>query len=387
MQASGPAMGAALLVVGVIVGAGLVLITFYATGSLTPRTMTGTTTETLATTVTTTVSRTQTASWKPAAGYPLQASDRLGVFAQQCVNSTAYIYCVGGQDANEGPHNSVYTSSAFSSPSSNITSWTLDLNLYPQTIDRQSCVASSGYVYCVGGTNDDAGDDTNASYYAPLTSNGVVSAWVATKAFPIPVDSQSCVASSGYIYCVGGFGEALGTNATSFASNFVYYASLSSSGIGSWSKSTSYPAGIFLPSCFAAKGYIYCVGGVDNISGNPVSTDYYAPLSSSGVGAWTQTEAYPIVASNQACAVSSDYVYCVGGAGSNSYLNAVFFATVSSEGIGAWAQAADYPLGVMTDCVISSGNIYCVGGSSSSSEYSAAYYLSLESALGVTTTG
>lgn len=64
VQASSPAMGAALLVIGVIVGAGLVFGTFYAAGSLTPRTATGTTTQTLTgttmqiltTTITTTVS-------------------------------------------------------------------------------------------------------------------------------------------------------------------------------------------------------------------------------------------------------------------------------------------------------------------------------------------
>ncbi len=379
-------MGAALLVVGVILGAGLVLATFYATGSLTPRTMAGTTTKTLTTTVTTTINNAQTASWKPAANYPLQASGTLGVFAQQCVNSTAYIYCVGGQDALSNPRNAVYTSSAVSSSSGNITGWTLGLNLYPQNIGGQSCVASSGYVYCIGGTYDNASDDVNASYYAPLSSNGVVGTWSATKSFPIPVDSQSCAASSGYIYCVGGFGEALGTNATSFPSNFVYYAPLSSSGIGSWSKSTSYPEGIYLPSCFAASGYIYCVGGVD-ISGGALSADYYAPLSSAGVGKWTPTMAYPIAASGQACAASAEYVYCVGGMGSSSYLSAVYYATVSSGGIGAWAQAANYPLSVMTDCVISSGNIYCVGGAGSSPEYSATYYVSIESLLGVTTTG
>jgi len=57
-------MGAALLVIGVIVGAGLVFGTFYAAGSFTPRTatntttqtLTGTTTQILTTTVTTTVS-------------------------------------------------------------------------------------------------------------------------------------------------------------------------------------------------------------------------------------------------------------------------------------------------------------------------------------------
>ena len=54
MQASSPTKGAALMVIGVLVGAGLVFGTFYATGSLTPRTTTGTTTQIVTTTDTTT---------------------------------------------------------------------------------------------------------------------------------------------------------------------------------------------------------------------------------------------------------------------------------------------------------------------------------------------
>ena len=54
MQASSPTMAAALVVIGVIVGGGLVFGTLYAAGSLTPRTTTGTTTQTVTTTGTTT---------------------------------------------------------------------------------------------------------------------------------------------------------------------------------------------------------------------------------------------------------------------------------------------------------------------------------------------
>ncbi len=89
----------------------------------------------------------------------------------------AYIYCIGGQDANGGPRSEVYSSSAISSSSANITSWTSDSNQYPQTINGQACVVYSGYVYCVGGSYDDGGDDIASSYFAPLSSGGVVGSW------------------------------------------------------------------------------------------------------------------------------------------------------------------------------------------------------------------
>ncbi len=318
--------------------------------------------------------------WKKTAEYPLQIDGTVGVAAQSCVNSTAYVYCIGGEDANSSPHNAVYTSSAISSSSGNITSWTLDSTSYPSPIYGEACVVSSGYIYCVGGTYDDLGDDIASSYYAPLSSNGVVGSWTRTTAYPIPVDSQSCVASSGYIYCMGGFDEAQGTNATSYPSSYVEYAPLTSSGIGPWSNSTAYPADVYAPSCVAADSYIYCLGGLDSNS-NYLNAVYYASPSSSGVGTWTRTTPYPLDQIGQACAISSGYIYCVGGYEASGYTNAVYYATVSSGGIGAWVKAANYPLSTWTTCVILSGHLYCVGG-----ESGATYYVSLESLLGVTAT-
>jgi cyclophilin family peptidyl-prolyl cis-trans isomerase len=324
--------------------------------------------------------------WASAATYPVQAQDTPGVAGQSCVNGTVYIYCVGGQDVAEGPHNAVYTSSAISPYYSNITGWTPDSALYPQTIYAQSCVAYSGDVYCVGGTYDDAGDDVASSYYAPL-SNGVVGAWSPTTPYPTPVDSQSCVESSGYIYCVGGYGETEGTNATAYLSSSVEYASLSSSGIGPWQNSTSYPLNSYGPACFAGGGYVYCVGGFDN-NNNPLSTSYYAPLSATGVGTWTQTTAYPFQGLGQACAISLGYVYCVGGDESSGLTNVVYYATVSSGGIGAWGEGPSYPESVLTTCAISTGDLYCIGGfdGSSAGETGATYYAPLSLLLSATTT-
>lgn len=377
---------AALLVIGVMLGAGLVFGAFYAAGSLAPKTMIGTATEIVTSTLTTTINYAQAASWERGADYPLQVASSSGVLGQQCINSTAYVYCIGGKDTSSSPRNEVYSSSFIASSSGNITGWTLDSSAYPRTIYDQSCVASSGYVYCVGGTYDDVGDDTSSSYYAPLGGDGVVGAWSPTESFPIPVNSQSCTAWSGYIYCVGGFGEAQGTNKTSFLSNFVYYAALSSSGIGPWSKSTSYPENVFLPSCIAADGFIFCVGGFNSV-GNAVSTDYYSPISSGGVGTWVQTSAYPVAAEGQTCSASSGYIYCVGGSGAGSYLDAFYYAAVSSKGIGGWAQATNYPQSALTDCVASSGYLYCVGGANGSAKYGATYYVSLEPLTSTTTTG
>ena len=333
--------------------------------------------------------QTSISPWDSAAGYPLQLGGTFAVAGQQCVSNGAYVYCIGGQDANGGPRSEVYSSSAISSSSANVTGWTSDSNQYPVTINGQSCVVYSGYVYCVGGSYDSGGDDVASSYFAPLSSGGVGGSWNSTASYPIPIDSQSCVASSGYIYCVGGNNETDGTNADSIASSSVWYAQLSSSGIGNWTASASYPYNLYFSSCSAANGYIYCLGGADS-SDNAVSAAYSAPLSPAGVGTWTQTTAYPLQESGLACAISSGYIYCVGGQGQlNSYTNAVYYAPISSGGIGTWKQAANYPLSVETTCVISSGDLYCIGGFDGSSvgENNAVHYISLATLSGATTSG
>jgi len=326
------------------------------------------------------VTTSNSSKWELGADYPLEVQDTIGVSGQQCVNSASYIVCIGGMDISGGPQNGVYLSSSVSSSGGNITGWAPESYPYPQPIFGQSCVTYSGFVYCVGGTYDDGGDDLATSYYAPLSSTGIVGKWNSTTAFPVPVDSQYCIASSGYIYCLGGWTESNGLNASRALSSFDYFAPISSSGIGDWNQTAPYPTGDYLPSCYSENNYIYCLGGVDGGS-SALSTAYYAPLSSSGLGPWTATTSYPFDGIGQSCAFSSGYIYCVGGETSSGFSNLVYYALVSPGGIGQWVQGATYPEGIWTNCVIVSGNMYCVGGldSSSNGETGATHFIDLTS--------
>ena len=117
----------------------------------------------------------------------------------------------------------------------------------------------------------------------------------------------TCVISEGYIYCIGG--QNLGSGNHNFYS--VFYAPISSSGIGSGESTTSYPSAVAFLGCATDGGYVYCVssgvyGGV-----------YYASVSPSGVGTWVSTTSYPGMIVNQVCSTSGAYIYCVGGPGSD----------------------------------------------------------------------
>src|SRR5487761_1097838 len=134
--------------------------------------------------------------------------------------------------------------------------------------------------------------------------------WTSTTGSPTTISAESCAISSGYIYCVGG---ALGNGPT----NAVYYAAVSSSGVGPWTPTTSYPTTIWIESCAISSGYIYCVGGGTGGVSEGSNAVYYAAVSSSGVGTWTSTTSYFPNIEAQSCAIFSGYIYCVGGFSSN----------------------------------------------------------------------
>src|SRR5438132_1222456 len=177
---------------------------------------------------------------------------------------------------------------------------------YPTGIASQSCVTNSGFIYCVGGTTFPTGI-TDAVYFAPITSSGV-GLWASTTSYPVLVAEQSCVTNSGFIYCVGG-----GTDLVSFAP-------ISSSGLISSRRTTNYTFTIY-PQFVADPAFFFFFGGRSSSIG--LTDDvFFAPISSSGVGTWTTTNSYPFTIFEQSCVTRASLIYCVGG---NSGTSAVFF--------------------------------------------------------------
>jgi N-acetylneuraminic acid mutarotase len=288
-------------------------------------------------------------AWNPSTSYPLT------VWTQSCVESGGYLYCVGGLTGSNTVTDS--TSAVYYAPvsSSGIGSWT-NTTAYPTSIRSESCVTESSTVYCVGGYAGSTLSD--AVYYARLSSSGV-GAWANATAHPLAVWLTACVASSSGIYCVGG-----GTSSPTLTSTQdVYFAPFSSSGIGQWVSTSSYPVGVKQEACVSSASDIYCVGGY-------LSTSvYYASLSPTGVGRWTNTTGYPFtVGANLAsCVTIGDEVYCVGGHTGSEVSNDVYHAPISASGVGEWVNATSYPVAVWGEtCVTSGGYLYCVGGETAS---------------------
>ena len=228
---------------------------------------------------------------------------------------------------------------------------------YPLALGGVSCVAVSTRVYCVGGFGG-GGNSHNQVYFATLGSSGIGS-WTAGPSYPTNIDSAACVNVTAGIYCVGG--ENYPNNVS-----VVYFAQTTSSGLGSWSSVASYPNALAGTSCVVYSGYIYCVGGFDG-SGDEVASTYYASVSS-GLTSWSGTTQYPLAVDRESCAVYSGYIYCVAGetaigSNQNSPLTSVYSAPLSPSGIGQWTAVQSYPTALAAlSCAPYSGNLYCVGG-------------------------
>src|SRR2546421_13118148 len=113
----------------------------------------------------------------------------------------------------------------------------------------------------------------------------------------------------------GGFGGWWGGDRSGgWVSGVCWGAGLPAGGAGSWSSSTSYPLRLQSQSCVTSSGYVYCIGG-DTHGGlaNSTSAVYFAALSSNGVGSWSPSTRYPTNIAGQSCVVDSGFVYCIAG--------------------------------------------------------------------------
>jgi hypothetical protein len=317
--------------------------------------------------------------WTPTTSYPIHAA------GDSCVENSDYVYCVGGFDASGNDYNDVYYAQL---SASGIGSWTA-ATPYPADVDSTSCFTEAAAIYCVGGESSTSVFD---EVYTTSISPSGLGKWSSAVAYPHAIAGASCVVSSGYVYCVGGF------NTSGEGSGSTYYASISS-GISSWMSTTPYPFSVYTVPCVAQASYIYCMAGQQEnlVGGTGVNTNfptaqvYFAPLSSSGIGSWSISTAYPQPLASPSCVADSGDVYCVGGYGVTQLSNSSAYSTaVSSSGVGPWTTTTPYPVPFdLSSCVSDFSNIYCIGGRSYStsglSVLSSDYYAALGPSGSLTT--
>jgi len=318
-------------------------------------------------------------------------SGGIEILGQSCIAYNASVYCVGGEDLATGSDvSNVYYAPVSASGTVGAWSETTDYGALSGSsgaggigVEWPTCVQADVYIYCFGGSISTSPSLTSRVFYARLSSSGL-GPWGETTDYGaasgyagdggIPADQLACAVDGSYVYCVG---SGSGTSK-------VFFAQLTVNGVGPWAETTDYGAvagssgagGVAIGSaaCVDDPGYIYCIGGT--ISSNPVSDVFYAPVNSSGVGAWKETVDYgassgsngtqgvPVYGSS--CALYSANIVCVaGGINGNAGTGRVFYAQASPGPLSSWIQASDYPQGgYWKDCNVLYEFLTCVGGES-----------------------
>ncbi len=281
-----------------------------------------------------------------------------------------YIYCIGA--TFNGLSNATYYATI---NSSGIGAWHLS-QLYPIQFGYTDCPIYGGYIYCVGGPVV----SENQTYYAPISASGGIGAWTQSSSYPLPyrLNYAGCSVYNGYIYCVGGYN---GDPISQIPINTVYYASISSSGIGGWMLTTPYPTNNFTNAgCSIYNGYIYCVGNDAYGAASVANRSYFAPiLANGGIGGWNRTTGYPNLLHLGSCSITNGYIYCLGSG--TTFSNKTYYAKVTRYGIGGWNATTPYPLHSFSNapCVTYGNYLFCMGGGYRGSQYNFTYFAPLSS--------
>ncbi len=306
--------------------------------------------------------------WVSAVGYPTPVGDA------QCVIVHSRIYCMGGVIAANSTRlfytSDTYSAAVTSNGISGIWRESIPLQIIPS-----SCTTYSTSIFCITGRllpfyNSTTDNVTNQTYVASTTQTGL-GPWVATTTYPVNATTNGCVTSGFIIYCVGG----MASNKTFISRS--YYATVSSNGIGQWKETAALPVAAN-PQCFVYSLTIYCLGSYANSNGTMQNFNYYASVTGSGISSWSSTAPAPNPPGNYSCSYYKPFIYCIGGGNNYTSLSNVYYTGLSIGGVNGWhLSTVLYPLTVTnsTTCTSFNDTRFCIGGQTENLSYlNSVYY-------------
>lgn len=188
------------------------------------------------------------------------------------------------------------------------------------------------------------------------------SAFIATTDLPEGSQGHALVASSGYLYRLGGLGDQ-----SIYSADRVYYAKIEEEAkVGAWSTADPLPERVFFHAGAAHGDTIYILGGrtfKNNHIGISASV-FYSHIGADGApGAWQATSDLPSALYHISVAVSGDRIYVTGGWGIQGPSNSVYAADIQSDGsLSPWKSLLTLPESVYTHAAVEDGTLYVLGG-------------------------
>ncbi|MBV5347156.1 hypothetical protein JZU46_02920 [bacterium] len=264
-----------------------------------------------------------------------------------------YVYLCGGNVTGGG-----FTTATYKAPINSdgtLGTWTTGTSL-PGKRGAACGLMIGKYVYIFGGW--DGSSVYNTTYMAPVNTDGTIGTWTTGTNIPTGLLCHSTFLTITKVFIVGGRIQG-GTYQSA-----VYYAPISGDGIiGAWvTAGNSLPGVLAYTQIAVTKNRVYTFGGS---TGSTVDTVYTAPINSDGtLGTWSTGTSLPRVMQSGATVVTKNTIYIIGG----SSTTAILKAPINSDGtVGTWSDGTNIVEAVYyISPVVTSSNLYLLGGSDSS---------------------
>lgn len=218
-------------------------------------------------------------------------------------------------------------------------SW-LTTTVLPQTLTRhKSATWNNRYVYVTGGYNGVSHSD--AVYRATLQAAGI-STWTSLGSLPVALSDHALVIGHNAIYVIGGRDE---TNIY----NTIYYATINTNGtIGSWqTSSVSLPTGLWGHTAVYCNGFIYVVGGSDQLDDDTANDDVYFAkiLVDNTLSEFVATTSLPSSLNAHTMETNGEEIFVLGGfEDGGTKVNTVYKSNSNADGsLNAWTTQTPLP--------------------------------------------
>ncbi len=236
--------------------------------------------------------------------------------------------------------------------------WTAQTVLPAQRVTHASAVYN-GYVFIVGGLNSGL-TTVSTVYSAQMKADGSLGTWQTLTNLPA-VLTPAVVAANGYLFVIGG-GQDLAANTQST----VYSSKINADGtIGSWNTLNTLPTPMRGHTASYWNGYIFVAGGHDISAPSTLSTVYSAQINGNGtLGTWATLNTLPAVRYQHSAVVNGNYLYIFGGYDGATRFSTVYSAPLKLDGtVGPWTTLNTLPaVARQLSTVASNGYVYLLGG-------------------------
>ena len=295
-------------------------------------------------------------------------------FAHTSVAYNGYLYIIGGC-TNDGSAGFAECSGTLSNvqyaainANGTIGTWTATSSLVSARFAHTS-VVYNGFVYVMGGCDNNCVTHDNGVQYAQINSNGTIGDWMTTTSFTTGRYKHSSVVYNGYVYIIAGCSVSswLGCSTTLSDVQYALICTGRNSGtlgcgttagrVGTWTATTSFSSGRYAHTSVAYNGYIYTMG-------NEPAT--LAIINSNGtIGTWTATTTIVTSGLGIASAALEGYIYLTGGLNGGTYNNVTQYANVgpTTNFPTTWTYTTSFSLGRYGHASVAyNGYLYVIGG-------------------------